>query len=120
MAKDTNRIQMLLQQAAQLTETDVLADLPAAVANRLKTEVNTPLVAALGLSDALWTDNPHKGEKGASRATRVVERDQALIRAIAFYRLKGGTELEKTATFFEETFAASNIHDGKTSHPEAF
>ena len=117
MGVDKERLQTLLTRAQQLTETEVLADLPSAVAERLKTESVTPLVAALGLSDALWIDNPYKGEKGASRAVRVIQRDQALIRAIAFYRLKGGTELEKTATFFEETFAAASEHDGQVSHP---
>lgn len=116
MAVDKERVQTLLTQAQQLTEAEVLADLPAAVAERLKTESATPLVAALGLSDALWIDNPYKGEKGASRAVRVIQRDEALIRAIAFYRLKGGEELEKTAVFFEETFAAKSKHDGQVSH----
>lgn len=116
MAVDKERVQTLLTQAQQLTETEVLADLPAAVAERLKAESATPLVAALGLSDALWIDNPYKGETGASRAVRVVQRDEALIRAIAFYRLKGGKELEKTAAFFEETFAAESKHDGQVSH----
>ncbi len=117
MGTNTERLQTLLSQAQQLTEADALADLPPAVATRLKAESATPLVAALGLSDALWVDNPYKGEKGASRAVRVVQRDEALIRALAFYRLKGGTDLEKTAAFFEETFAASTKHDGQVSHP---
>ncbi|MEM7066210.1 MAG: hypothetical protein AAF572_23970 [Cyanobacteria bacterium P01_B01_bin.77] len=117
MAVNQERVQTLLTQAQQLTEAEALADLPAAVAERLKTESATPLVAALGLSDALWIDNPHKGEKGASRAVRVIQRDEALIRTIAFYRLKGGDELEKTAVFFEETFAAESKHDGQVSHP---
>ncbi len=118
MSVDKERLQTLLTRAQALTESDVLADLPAAVAERLKTESATPLVAALGLSDALWVDNPYKGEKGASRAVRVIERDEALVRAIAFYRLKGGKDLEKTATFFEETFAATTKHDGQVSHGE--
>lgn len=118
MGVDKERLQTLLSRAQQLTEAEVLADLPAAVTERLKTESATPLVAALGLSDALWIDNPYKGEKGASRAVRVIQRDEALIRAIAFYRLKGGKELEKTATFFEETFAAASKHDGQVSHSE--
>ncbi|MEM9486570.1 MAG: hypothetical protein AAGA83_23080 [Cyanobacteria bacterium P01_F01_bin.116] len=117
MSIDIERLKILLTHAQQLTEADALADLPPAVVARLKTESATPLVAALGLSDALWVDNPHKGEKGASRAVRVTQRDQALIRALAFYRLKGGTELEKTAAFFEETFAAESKHDGQVSHP---
>ena len=118
MSVDTARLQTLLTRAQQLTETEVLADLPAAVVNRLKTESATPLVAALGLSDALWVDNPYKGEKGASRAIRVIQRDEALIRALAFYRLKGGTDLEKTAAFFEESFAAENEHDGQATHSD--
>ena len=118
MSVDKERLQTLLAQAQQLTEADVLNGLPAAVAERLRAESVTPLVAALGLSDALWLDNPHKGEKGASRAVRVVKRDEALTRAIAFYRLKGGTELEKTAAFFEETFAAETLHDGQVSYPD--
>lgn len=113
-----DRLKTLLNHAQQLTEAEVLADLPSAVAERLKTESATPLVAALGLSDALWIDNPYKGEKGASRAVRVVKRDQALIRSLAFYRLKGGTDLEKTAAFFEETFAAESEHDGQVRHLE--
>ncbi len=116
MGVDTERLQSLLTRAQQLTESEALADLPAAVAERLKTEAVTPLVAALGLSDALWLDNPYKGTKGASRAIRVIQRDEALIRALAFYRLKGGTELEKTAAFFEESFAAENEHDGQAKH----
>ncbi|MEM6252498.1 MAG: hypothetical protein AAF821_06200 [Cyanobacteria bacterium P01_D01_bin.156] len=116
MAVDKERLQTLLTQAKQLTEADTLKGLPADVAKRLQTEAVTPLVAALGLSDALWLDNPFKGDKGASRAVRIVKRDEALIRAIAFYRLKGGTDLEKTATFFEETFAAETLHDGQVSH----
>ncbi|MBT9317786.1 hypothetical protein [Leptothoe spongobia] len=118
MSIDTERLQTLLTRARQLTEAEALADLPSAVADRLQTESATPLVAALGLSDALWIDNPYKGEKGASRAVRVIQRDEALVRALAFYRLKGGTELEKTATFFEETFAASTKHDGQVSYPD--
>lgn len=118
MGVESERLQTLLSRAQQITEAEALADLPAAVAERLKTEAATPLVAALGLSDALWIDNPHKGEKGASRAVRVIQRDEALVRALAFYRIKGGTELEKTATFFEETFAASTKHDGQVSHPD--
>ncbi|NEQ49541.1 MAG: hypothetical protein F6K11_05325 [Leptolyngbya sp. SIO3F4] len=116
MSVDKERLETLLARAQQLTEADALADLPSTVAERLKTEAASPLVAALGLSDALWIDNPHKGEKGASRAVRVIQRDEALIRALAFYRLKGGTDLEKTATFFEETFAASTKHDGQVSY----
>ncbi|MEA5463827.1 hypothetical protein [Leptothoe sp. PORK10 BA2] len=116
MGVDTERLQSLLARAQQLTESEVLADLPAAVVERLKTEAATPLVAALGLSDALWLDNPYKSEKGASRAIRIVQRDEALIRALAFYRLKGGTELEKTAAFFDESFAAENRHDGQAQH----
>lgn len=116
MDVDQERVQTLLTQAQPLTEAEVLADLPATVAERLKTESATPLVAALGLSDALWIDNPHKGETGASRAVRVVQRDEALIRAVAFYRIKGGQELEKTAVFFEETFATESKHDGQVSH----
>ena len=116
MGTDTQRLQTLLTRAQQLTEAEALADLPAAVAERLRTETATPLVAALSLSDALWIDNPYKGEKGASRAARVVQRDEALIRSLAFYRLKGGTELEKTAAFFEETFAAETTHDGQVKH----
>ncbi len=118
MSINTERIQTLLNRAQQMTEAEALADLPAAVAERLKTESTTPLVAALGLSDALWIDNPYKGEKGASRAVRVIQRDEALVRALAFYRLKGGTELEKTATFFEETFATESQHDGQVKHSE--
>ncbi|MEM9804223.1 MAG: hypothetical protein AAF959_03000 [Cyanobacteria bacterium P01_D01_bin.56] len=118
MSVDKERLQTLLTQANQLTEAEVLVGLPAAVAERLRTESTTPLVAALGLSDALWLDNPYKGEKGAARAVRVVNRDEALTRAIAFYRLKGGTELEKTATFFEETFAAETLHDGQVRHAD--
>ena len=116
MSVDNERLQTLLDQAQKLTEADVLEGLPTAVAERLRTETATPLVSALGVSDALWLDNPHKGDKGASRAVRVVKRDEALIRAIAFYRLKGGTDLEKTATFFEETFADETLHDGQVSH----
>ncbi len=118
MSVTTERLQTLLNRAQQLTEAEALADLPTAVAKRLKTEAATPLVAALGLSDALWVDNPHKGEKGAARAARVIQRDEALVRALAFYRLKGGTELEKTAAFFEETFAAASTHDGQVKHSE--
>ncbi|EKU97839.1 hypothetical protein Lepto7375DRAFT_7084 [Leptolyngbya sp. PCC 7375] len=118
MSIDTERLQTLLSRAQQLTEAEALADVPAAIAERLKTETATPLVAALNLSDALWIDNPYKAEKGASRAVRVIQRDQAVIRALAFYRLKGGTDLEKTATFFEETFAATTKHDGQVSHSE--
>ena len=119
MSADIQRLQTLLSRAQQLSEAEVLADLPAAVADRLKTEAATPLVAALGLSDALWIDNPHKSEQGASRAVRVIQRDEALVRALAFYRLKGGKDLEKTAAFFEETFAASTNHDGAVSYPDA-
>lgn len=119
MAADAAKISAILTAAAALTEAEVLAGLPPDVVERLKTEKATPLVAALGLSDALWVDNPHKGQKGASRATRTAERDTALARALAFYRLKGGKELEKTAAFFEETFAAPNLHDGQISHPGA-
>ena len=118
MSITTERLQTLLNRAQQLTEAEALADLPVAVAERLKTESATPLVAALGLSDALWIDNPYKGEKGASRAVRVIQRDEALIRALAFYRLKGGKALEETATFFEETFAAASQHDGQVSHAD--
>lgn len=117
MSMNSERLQTLINRAQQLTETEALADLPIAVAERLKTESTTPLVAALGLSDALWIDNPYKGEKGASRAVRVVQRDEALIRALAFYRLRGGKDIEKTAAFFEETFAAESKHDGQVKHP---
>ena len=116
MGIDAERLQTLLTRAQGLTEAEVLADLPPAVVDRLKTESATPMVAALGLSDALWIDNPYKGEKGASRAVRIIQRDEALVRALAFYRLKGGTDLEKTAAFFEETFAAESKHDGQASH----
>ncbi|MGD1854311.1 MAG: hypothetical protein ACFB2W_08660 [Leptolyngbyaceae cyanobacterium] len=109
---------MLLARAQQLTEAEVLADLPSVVVNRLKTESATPLVAALGLSDAFWIDNPYKGEDGASRAIRVIKRDEALVRALAFYRLKGGKDLEKIAAFFEDTFAASTKHDGQVRYGE--
>ena len=118
MSIPPERLQTLLNRAQQLTEAEVLADLPLAVVERLKTEAATPLVAALGLSDALWIDNPYKGEKGGSRAVRVIQRDEALIRALAFYRLKGGADLEKTAAFFEETFAAESKHDGQVSYPD--
>ena len=118
MGTERSRIQNLLKLSQQMTEADVMAGLPLAVVERLKTEPNTPLVSALGLSDAFWTENPYKGEKGASRAVRVVCRDEALTRALAFYRLKGGTELEKTAVFFEETFAAASDHDGKVGYPD--
>ena len=118
MSVDKERLQTLLSRAQQLSEAEALADLPAAVAKRLKTETATPLVAALGLSDALWIDNPHKSEKGASRAVRIIQRDEALIRALAFYRLRGGKALKKTATFFEETFAAATKHDGMVSYSE--
>ena len=116
MSADTQRLQTLITRAQQLTEAEALADLPAAVAERLRIETATPLVAALSLSDALWIDNPYKGEKGASRAVRVVQRDEALIRALAFYRLKGGQELETPAIFYEETFAAETTHDGQVKH----
>ena len=116
MGVNMERLNGLLKRAQQLTEAEALADLPSAVAERLRTESATPLVAALSLSDAFWIDNPYKGEKGASRAVRVIERDEALVRALAFYRLKGGQELEKTAAFFEETFAAESKHDGQVSH----
>lgn len=119
MGIDSERLQTLLNRAQQLTEDEALADLPTAVADRLKTESATALVAALGLSDALWIDNPYKGEKGASRAVRVIQRDEALVRALAFYRIKGGKDLEKTAVFFEETFAAESKHDGQVSHSDA-
>ena len=118
MSVNTERLQTLLNRAQQLTEAEALANLPVAVAERLRTESATPLVAALGLSDALWIDNPYKAEKGASRAVRVIQRDEALVRALAFYRLKGGDDLEKTAAFFEETFAAASEHDGQVSHGE--
>ncbi|MEM8611607.1 MAG: hypothetical protein AAGF93_06280 [Cyanobacteria bacterium P01_H01_bin.105] len=118
MGINTERLETLLKRAQQLTEAEVLADLPSAVAERLRAESVTPLVAALSLSDAFWIDNPYKGEKGASRAVRVIQRDEALIRTLAFYRLKGGKELEKTAAFFEETFATESKHDGQVSHTE--
>ena len=118
MSIHSERLQKLIHRAQQLTEAEALADLPIAVAERLKTESATPLVAALGLSDALWIDNPYKGEKGASRAVRVVQRDEALIRALAFYRLKGGEDIEKTAAFFEETFATESKHDGQVKHSD--
>ncbi|ESA35018.1 hypothetical protein N836_14755 [Leptolyngbya sp. Heron Island J] len=118
MSINSERLRTLINRAQRLTEAEALADLPIPVTERLKTESSTPLVAALGLSDALWIDNPYKGEKGASRAVRVIQRDEALIRALAFYRLKGGKDLEKTAAFFEETFATESKHDGQVKHAD--
>ncbi len=98
-----------------LTLDACLQGLPTTVANRLRTEEVTPLIAALGLSDAFWLENPYKDQKGAARAVRIVTRDEAIQRCTAFYQLKGGTDIEGTQAFFERTFAPQTEHDGKVS-----
>ncbi|MEL6327007.1 MAG: hypothetical protein AAFQ61_08910 [Cyanobacteria bacterium J06626_23] len=101
-----------------LTIDACLAGLPSAVANRLRTESVTPLIAALGLSDAFWLENPYKDQKGAARAVRIVTRDEAIRRCTAFYQLKGGTDVAEAQAFFERTFAPQTEHDGQVSFPQ--
>lgn len=103
----------ILSQAQAMTEAQILAGLPDSLIQRLKTEEVTPLVSALGLSDLFWMDSPHKAEKKeASRAARMVSREDAIVRALAWYIQRGGTDIEETQAFFERTFAPSAHGDG--------
>lgn len=105
--------------AKTLTESDCLEGIPADIAERLRTEKTTPTIAALGLRDCFWVTNPHVEEPKATRATRIVTRDEGMQRTLAWYLLKGGDNPSELYRNLEESMAPSNPHDGQVSYQSA-
>ena len=102
--------------AQQLSPEDCLVGLPKEIAARLRQETTSPIRAALALKDCFWVTNPYVDEPEATRATRIVTREEGMQRCLAWYMHKGGEEVESFYESLERTMAPSNPHDGKVSH----
>ena len=109
----------IISAAKAMTESDCLAGIPAEIAERLRTENVHPMIAAVGLKDCFWVTNPYVDEPKATRATRIVTREDGMKRAIAWYLIKGGDNPSELYRNLEASMAPSNPHDGKVSYESA-
>ena len=102
--------------AKTMTEADCLDGIPTEIAERLRSENTSPTIAALGLRDCFWVTNPHVEEPKATRATRIVTREEGMKRTLAWYLLKGGDNPSALYKNLDASMAPSNPHDGKVSY----
>ena len=109
----------IIAAAKAMTETACLEGIPREIAERLRTEKTAPTIAALGLKDCFWVTNPYLEEPGATRATRIVTREEGMTRAIAWYLHKGGDNPSALYRNLEASMAPANPHDGKVSYQTA-